>query len=86
MVGFKTSDRKKLEKSRILDSRSSDHAKKQVWRFCESLCSFWTFLLPVAVASPNLDQELFCALRGEISNARIPKPVSTGVENVASPY
>ena len=86
MIGFKTSDRKKQGKSRILDSRSSDHATKQVWRFCESLRSFWTFLLPVAVASPNRDQELFCACRGERLNARIPKPVSTGVENVASPY
>ena len=27
----------------------------------------------------NLDPELFCACRGE--SARIPKPVSTGVEN-----
>ena len=40
----------------------------------------------MAVASPNLDQELFCACRGERSNARIPKPLSTGVEKVASPY
>ena len=29
----------------------------------------------------NLNPELFCACRGERSYARIPKPVSTGVEN-----
>ena len=32
----------------------------------------------------NLDPELFCACRGERSYARIPKHVSTGVENAYS--
>ena len=31
MIGFKTSDRKKKKKSRILDSLSSAHATRQVF-------------------------------------------------------
>ena len=35
----------------------------------------------MSVILANLDPELFCACRGDRSYVRIPKPVSTGVEN-----
>ena len=39
-------------------------------------------ILPLPLLFVNLDPELFCACGGERSRARIPKPVSTGIENV----